>query len=83
LAVAENNKRSFFRKKDSSGKKSEMSFVDHLEALRWHVVRSAAVWLVITIILFIKIDWIFDNIIFAPASAKFVTYGAFCQLAIG
>jgi sec-independent protein translocase protein TatC len=79
LAAAENNKRSFFRKKDSSGKKSEMSFVDHLEALRWHVVRSAAVWLVITIVLFIKIDWIFDNIIFAPASAKFVTYGAFCQ----
>lgn len=57
----------------------EMSFVDHLEALRWHLVRAALVWLVAMIVIFIKIDWVFDNVIYAPARSSFISYRAFCN----
>ena len=58
---------------------AEMSFVDHLEALRWHLVRAVLVWLAAVIFMFIKIDWMFDNVIYAPARSNFVTYGALCR----
>ncbi len=57
-----------------------MSFVDHLEALRWHLVRGVIVWLIAMIAIFIKIDWVFDNIIYAPARSTFFTYSALCKL---
>ncbi len=60
--------------------KAEMSFIDHLEALRWHLVKSVVVWLVAAIAIFINIDWIFDHIIYAPAHNDFVTYGFLCNL---
>lgn len=59
---------------------AEMSFVDHLEALRWHIVRSAAVVLIAAIVIFIYIDWVFDHIIYAPASSDFFIYSALCNL---
>lgn len=57
-----------------------MSFVEHLEALRWHLVRGVIVWLAAMIAIFINIDWIFDNIIYAPAHSSFFTYNALCTL---
>ena len=57
-----------------------MSFVDHLEALRWHVVRSGIVWILSAIVIFINIDWVFDKIIFAPAQNGFITYDLLCKL---
>ena len=57
-----------------------MSFIEHLEALRWHIMRAAIVWLVATIGLFIYIDWIFDNVVFAPAQSSFITYSMLCNL---
>ena len=72
------NKKGFFSRSKGHDR-AEMSFVDHIEELRWHIIRSAIVWLVSAIAIFIKIDWIFDNIIFAPATNDFVTYGAFCR----
>ncbi|MBC7536839.1 MAG: twin-arginine translocase subunit TatC [Ferruginibacter sp.] len=56
-----------------------MSFIDHLEALRWHIVRALIVWLVGVIAVFICIDWVFDNIIYAPARSSFITYRALCN----
>ncbi|MFZ4057318.1 MAG: twin-arginine translocase subunit TatC [Ferruginibacter sp.] len=58
---------------------TEMSFFDHLEELRWHLVRSVAVWLTAAITIFVYIDWVYDNIILAPANENFVTYGALCN----
>lgn len=58
---------------------SEMSFADHLEELRWHLMRSVIVWLIATIACFVFIDYIFDNIIYAPAHSDFITYRALCQ----
>lgn len=57
-----------------------MSFIDHLEALRWHIARGVLVWLAALILVFFNIDWVFDKIIMAPSNPKFVTYKLFCDL---
>ena len=57
-----------------------MSFVDHLEALRWHLVRSAFAVIIVAIVIFIKIDWIFDKIIRGPIRTDFVSYVGLCHL---
>ena len=58
----------------------QMTFMNHLEALRWHLVRAAAVLLSASIAMFVFVDWLFDNVVFAPARAKFITYTAMCDL---
>ncbi|RXK80935.1 twin-arginine translocase subunit TatC [Filimonas effusa] len=60
--------------------KSEMSFVDHLEALRWHIIRSVVAILVMAVIIFLNIQWVFDNVIAGPINPNFVSYKAFCDL---
>ncbi len=57
----------------------EMSFIDHLEALRWHILRSVLAVLFCAIFIFIKIDWIFDHIIMGPIRSDFVTYTSLCK----
>lgn len=57
-----------------------MSFLEHLEELRWHVVRSLAAVLVFTIVAFATAPWIFHNIIFAPARVDFPTFVWLCKL---
>src|SRR5215831_13718478 len=59
--------------------RAEMSFVDHLEELRWHIVRSLLAILILAAIIFIKIQWVFDNIIAGPINPNFVSYRAFCN----
>jgi sec-independent protein translocase protein TatC len=58
----------------------EMAFLDHLEELRWHVVRAVASIFVFTILGFVFVGWIFDNIVFAPAKLDFPTFRYLCQL---
>ncbi|MBL0098391.1 MAG: twin-arginine translocase subunit TatC [Bacteroidetes bacterium] len=58
----------------------EMTFLDHLEALRWHLVRSAAVILVIAIVAFMNKEIVFDGIIMAPKNTDFLTYRVLCDL---
>lgn len=71
----------FFKRlrKGERAEQTEMSFVDHLEALRWHIMRAALAWLVAAIVIFVFIDWVYDNIILAPSSESFVTYSALCR----
>ncbi len=57
-----------------------MSFVEHLEVLRWHIIRAGLVWVVFAILIFIRVDWVFDHIIFAPAQNDFITYRGLCRL---
>ena len=56
-----------------------MGFFDHIEELRWHIMRSVFAWLVAATSIFIYIDWVYDNIILAPTNQKFFTYGALCR----
>lgn len=61
------------------GAKAEMSFVDHLEALRWHIIRSVIAILVLAVVIFLNIQWVFDNIIAGPINPSFVSYKALCD----
>lgn len=58
----------------------EMSFLDHLEELRWHVVRSLIAIVVFMIAAFVNIEWIFTNILFAPGRVDFPTFRWLCSL---
>jgi sec-independent protein translocase protein TatC len=58
----------------------EMSFFDHLEALRWHLIRSALAIVVFTILAFSFFSWIYNNIIMAPSKDSFWTFRMMCDL---
>lgn len=57
----------------------EMSFLDHLEELRWVLVRCSAGILVMGIVAYFFADYIFDTIIFGPTKTDFITYRFFCD----
>ena len=59
---------------------NEMSFLDHLEDLRWLLVRSTIAVLVSATIVFFVSDYIFDVILFGPTNPNFITYRWFCDL---
>ncbi|MCE2936720.1 MAG: twin-arginine translocase subunit TatC [Cyclobacteriaceae bacterium] len=65
---------------DQPQEEAEMSFLDHLEELRWHIVRSLTAIAVGMVVAFIFSKWIFTNIIFAPANPDFPTFQALCRL---
>ncbi|MDO5608110.1 MAG: twin-arginine translocase subunit TatC [Capnocytophaga sp.] len=60
--------------------KDEMSFLDHLEELRWHLIRSTVAVIIVAVIAFFFKDFIFDQIIFGPKRGDFFTYRMFCKL---
>lgn len=62
-------------------KAGEMSFLGHLEELRWLLVRSSAGIIIGGCIAFAFSSFIFDQIIFAPVKGDFITYRIFCDLA--
>jgi sec-independent protein translocase protein TatC len=59
--------------------KSEMTFIDHLEELRSHIIRSVSAILLGAIVIFIYRDWIFDYVIVGPINKDFISYKALCQ----
>ena len=59
----------------------EMTFLDHLEELRWHIIRSVASILVFTIIAWAYQKEIFGGIIMAPSKSEFWTNRMLCKLA--
>jgi len=58
----------------------EMSFLDHLEELRWHIVRSIVAIFLLMIVAFLAGPWIFQHIVFAPARTDFVTFKYLCKV---
>ncbi|MCF8346608.1 MAG: twin-arginine translocase subunit TatC [Bacteroidales bacterium] len=61
-------------------KKAEMSFLEHLEVLRWHLLRSIVAILFLAILAFIFKRVIFDVIIIAPKTPEFPTNRLLCML---
>jgi len=57
-----------------------MNFLDHVEDLRWHIIRSAIAILIGAIVVFCKVEWVFDRIILGPAHSDFIAYKWFCAL---
>ena len=69
----------FFNKRNKDTK-AEMSFIDHLEDLRWHVIRSVIAVLIGAIIVFIYSDYVVNQILFAPTRSDFVSARWLCSL---
>jgi sec-independent protein translocase protein TatC len=58
---------------------NEMSFLDHLEELRWVLVRSSAAVVIMACVTYFFSDYIFDTLIFGPTDPSFITYRFFCE----
>lgn len=69
------------KKIQNKSPEKEMSFLDHLEDLRWHLIRSTVAVVVLATIAFIAKDFIFDVLIFGPKSPDFPTYKLLCRVA--
>jgi len=59
---------------------TEMGFLDHLEELRWHIIRAGASVVFFAVIALIFQNQIFEYIIYAPKKGDFITYRLFCSL---
>jgi len=57
----------------------EMSFLGHLEELRWHLVRSASAIFILAIVFFIFAQQVYENFLLAHLKSDFVTYQLFCD----
>lgn len=67
----------FSDKFNSSG---EMSFLGHLEALRWHLFRAVIAIMTMAIVLFFFKEFLFDGVLLAPKSPDFLTYKVLCSI---
>ncbi len=59
-----------------------MSFMAHLEELRWHLLRSAVAIVVAMVVAFLNKDFLFNTLILAPKSPEFFTNKLLSDLAI-
>ncbi len=68
--------------KDKKGKskEGEMSFLEHLEELRWHIIRSLLAIVIMMIVAFIFKNMLFDKIVLAPKDPTFITNRMLCEL---
>ncbi|MDZ7936143.1 MAG: twin-arginine translocase subunit TatC, partial [Emticicia sp.] len=64
--------------KESEGK--EMGFLDHLEELRWHLIRAAISIVFFMIFAFVFIEDIYEKVILGPSKTDFWTYRMLCKL---
>lgn len=56
-----------------------MSFLEHLEELRWRLVRSVIAIVVVAIGLFVCLEWIMNNIFLSMNSEDFISYKVMCE----
>ena len=64
---------------DESGE-DEMSFMDHLETLRWVILRSVIAIIGVGMVAFAFSGFMFDTILFGPKNGDFLTYRLLCAL---
>ncbi|GIV34668.1 MAG: Sec-independent protein translocase protein TatC [Chitinophagales bacterium] len=57
-----------------------MPFLDHVEVLRWHIIRSLIVMALFSAFMFVNKSFVFDTLIFGPSRPDFFTYRALCWI---
>ncbi len=67
-------------KKRTRNTEGEMTFLQHLEELRWHIIRSLIAVVMGAIVAFIFKNVIFDHILLAPKNPDFLTNRLLCRL---
>src|SRR5688500_12407011 len=68
------------RTKNTSG---DMSFIDHLEDLRWHVIRAVVAIIVGAVVVFMNSGFVVDEILFAPTRSDFISSQWLCKMGKG
>lgn len=58
----------------------EMGFFDHLEVLRWHIIRGVIAIIIAACWVFVNKGFVFDVLIFGPKKPDFWTYRQLCYL---
>ncbi|MDT0552249.1 MAG: twin arginine-targeting protein translocase TatC [Bacteroidetes bacterium MedPE-SWsnd-G1] len=58
---------------------NEMSFLDHLEQLRWHLIRATLAIFIVAIVIFTFAEIVYDQFLFAHLDGDFPTYTLLCQ----
>jgi sec-independent protein translocase protein TatC len=58
----------------------EMTFIDHLEELRWHIIRSVIAVLITAIFIFINSDFVVDQLLFGPTQPDFISAVWLCKI---
>jgi sec-independent protein translocase protein TatC len=81
MSESQNREEQTTKKRGKKPEQAEMSFLDHLEELRWHIIKSAIAISVFAIVAFIMKGFIFDTIILKPKTPEFWTNRMFAQLA--
>ena len=69
-----------FLSKRNKDPHAEMSFIDHLEELRWHIIRAVIAVLIGAVIVFIYSNFVVNHILFAPTRADFISARWLCSL---
>ena len=64
---------------DTKNNQSEMGFLDHLEVLRWHLIRSFVAIILLAIVAFVFSDFVFNTVILAPKTPEFFTNYMLCK----
>lgn len=59
---------------------NQMSFFEHIDVLRGHILRAAASILIISLVVFFSKDLVFQHVILGPTHANFITYQLFCKI---
>ncbi|MGB0850960.1 MAG: twin-arginine translocase subunit TatC [Bacteroidia bacterium] len=59
---------------------AQMSFIEHLEALRWHIMRALIAVVIGAIVAFIYGKYIFDTILLGPTKTSFWSFEKLCDL---
>ncbi|MFT3902288.1 MAG: twin-arginine translocase subunit TatC [Niabella sp.] len=70
----------FIKRRNEAQGDEEMPFVEHLEALRWHLIRAAVAVIVCAIVIFIFSDFFVDDIVFGPTKPDFITKKWLCDI---
>lgn len=58
----------------------EMTFLEHLEELRWHIIRAFGSIVVFAILAWVYREWIYGKVILGPSKPEFWTYRMMCKL---
>jgi len=63
----------------SEQEENEMSFLDHLEELRWRIVRSVIAILILSVVMWFFKEWMIQNIFIAMTKPSFISFQFMCD----
>lgn|SRR5690554_206354 len=63
----------------SEQEENEMSFLDHLEELRWRIVRSVIAILVFAVVMWFFKEWIIQNLFISMTKPDFISFQFMCE----